>query len=503
MTKHQSGLPRGKWSKVPRSRIKALTANARDTMTTVHPLILSGGSGTRLWPLSRKAHPKQFLSVLGKNSLFQDTCLRLSDTVFERPTVIANEAHRFLVAEQMRELDLVPAGIVLEPMGRNTAPAAIIGALMAAREDDSRLLLMLPSDHAITDREGFIATVKAGIKAAEAGSIVTFGIKPTHPHTGYGYIEAADGDGGVLDVSRFVEKPSEAKAREYVESGRFFWNAGIFLFTAHALLEAADRCCPQIVSACRNALLNAKSDLDFTRLSETHFAEAESISLDYAIIERSDNIKCVPMQAAWSDLGSWTEIWQASPKAVDGNVARGDARFLKAKNSFAYSDGGAAVSVVGLEDVVVVATRDAVLVTSKAEAQSVKDVVASYEKEGRDLTINHNRVHRPWGWYERLAIGDRYQVKCIMVKPGAQLSLQAHFHRSEHWIVVSGTCEVTIGDTKRIVAENQSTYVPLNAIHRLANPGKIPALMIEVQSGSYLGEDDIIRFEDVYGRAGT
>ena len=474
--------------------------------TTIHPLILSGGSGKRLWPLSRQAHPKQFLKLLGNHSLFQDTCLRLPKGAFAAPTVIANEAHRFLVAEQLRELGLAAKSIVLEPMGRNTAPAAVIGALLAAREDIDRLILLLPSDHAITDVEAFTAALASGIPAAQHGAIVTFGVKPDKPHTGYGYIELATDaddhhDGAALPVKRFVEKPDAKHARDYVESGHFYWNAGIFLFTARTMLEAAERFAPGIMTACAEAIAQGTRDLDFLRLSEKHFERVENISIDYAIIEKAGNIRCVPTDAGWSDLGSWAEVWETSARDAEGNAHRGDVHFLKAQGSYAYSD-SASVSVVGLDNVVVVATRDAVLVTSKAESQLVKDMVTRFEKAGREEVINHQRVHRPWGWYERLALGDRYQVKCIMVTPGATLSLQSHHHRSEHWVVVKGAIEVTKNEEVLILSENQSTYVPVGSRHRMRNPGKIPAFLIEVQCGSYLGEDDIVRYEDVYGRVG-
>ena len=472
---------------------------------TVFPLILSGGSGKRLWPLSRQANPKQFLKVLGDHSLFQETCLRLRGSDFGAPTVIANDAHRFLVAEQMRELGLSAASIVLEPIGRNTAPAAVIGALLAARDDIDRLILLLPSDHSITDAKAFTAAVAAGIPYAQQGSIVTFGVKPDRPHTGYGYIEAAPKAGEsepALPVSRFVEKPDAKRAAEYLASGNFFWNAGIFLYTARTMLEAAERFAPGIMTACADAISQGGRDLDFLRLSQSHFEKVESISIDYAIIEKASNIRCVPIDAGWSDLGSWTEVWESAQHDGQGNASRGDVHFLKVKDSYGYSD-GAAVSVVGLDNVVVVATRDAVLVTSKAEAQSVKTVVEAFEQAGREEVIHHQKVHRPWGWYERLALGDRYHVKCIMVSPGATLSLQSHYHRSEHWVVVKGAIEVTKDDEVIMLSENQSTFVPVGSKHRMRNPGKIPAFLIEVQSGGYLGEDDIVRYEDVYGRVAT
>jgi mannose-1-phosphate guanylyltransferase / mannose-6-phosphate isomerase len=471
--------------------------------TTIHPLILSGGSGKRLWPLSRQANPKQFLKVLGDHSLFQETCLRLQSSQFGKPIIIANDSHRFLVAEQLREMGLSAKSIVLEPVGRNTAPAAVIGALLAARDDIDRLILLLPSDHAISDPKAFCEAIASGIPAAQTGSIVTFGVKPDRPHTGYGYIEvdpqAPKGE-TALNVSRFVEKPDAKHAAEYLKKGNFYWNAGIFLFSARTMLEAAERLAPGIMTACAEAIAQGARDLDFLRLSEKHFEKAESISIDYAIIEKATNIRCVPLGAGWSDLGSWTEVWETANRDSEGNAARGDVHFLKTADSFAYSD-SAAVSVVGLKDVVVVATRDAVLVTSKAEAQSVKTVVEKFERAGREEVINHQKVHRPWGWYERLALGDRFHVKCIMVSPGATLSLQSHFHRSEHWVVVKGAIEVTKDDEVIMLSENQSTFVPVGSKHRMKNPGKIPAFLIEVQSGSYLGEDDIVRYEDVYGRA--
>ena len=470
----------------------------------IHPLVLSGGSGKRLWPLSRQANPKQFLKVLGEHSLFQETCLRLKGGDFGKPIIIANDSHRFLVAEQLRELALPAKSIVLEPMGRNTAPAAVVGALLAAREDIERLILLLPSDHAISDPKAFQAAVTSAIPAAQAGAIITFGIKPDRPHTGYGYIEVkheGDGNEAALPVSRFVEKPDATKAAEYVASGRYFWNAGIFLFTARTMLEAAERFAPGIMTACAEAIAQGQKDLDFLRLSEKHFEKVDNISIDYAIIEKASNIRCVPLSAGWSDLGSWTEVWETSTHDASGNAARGDVHFLKANGSYGYTD-GAAVSVVGLDNVVVVATRDAVLVTSKDDSQLVKNVVENFEKAGREEVVHHQRVHRPWGWYERLALGDRYHVKCIMVSPGSTLSLQSHYHRSEHWVVVKGAIEVTKNEEVIMLSENQSTFVPVGSKHRMRNPGKIPAFLIEVQCGSYLGEDDIVRFEDVYGRVG-
>lgn len=466
----------------------------------MHPVILSGGSGKRLWPLSRQAYPKQFLKLMSAKSLFQETALRLSQKPFAPPVVIANEEHRFIVAEQLREQQLEARAILLEPVARNTAVPAVVGALMALRAAGAEaLVLLVPSDHSIADPAAFRDAVCLGIPAARAGDIVVFGVPPDRAHTGYGYIELGGAEADVRPVVRFVEKPDAERARSFLESGRFLWNAGIFLFTARTLLDAAERDCPHILAAARGALGEARADLDFTRLDRARLEASPSISIDHALIEKVANLACVPLAAGWSDRGSWSEVWERAEKDAVGNAGHGDVRFLAARNCLGHSE-EATLAVIGLEDAVVVATRDAVLVAARDETQRVKEIVEALEREGREEAVIHRRVHRPWGWYERIAAGDRYQVKCIMVKPGARLSLQTHLHRSEHWVVVSGTVEVTVGAEVKLVAENQSTYVPVNAPHRLANPGRIPAFLIEVQSGPYLGEDDIVRIEDSYGR---
>jgi mannose-1-phosphate guanylyltransferase/mannose-6-phosphate isomerase len=466
----------------------------------IHPFILSGGSGTRLWPLSRKAYPKQFLPLIGGDkSLFQMSCERFAAPEFAAPVILGGDEHRFIIAEQLRELGIQPDTIVLEPMGRNTAPAAAIAALIASERDEDALLLLAPSDHVIADAAGFRETVLRGAPAARDGALITFGVKPDSPHTGYGYIEA-DGEGPALRVKRFVEKPNQTDAEAYLASGRFFWNAGIFLMSARALLKAFEATAPDILDGCRRALNRAQIDLDFLRLDPHAYAAVPDISIDYAIMEKAADVACVPLTVAWSDLGSWPAIWDILDKDADGNAAQGDVIFHDAKRSFAYTE-NACLSVIGLEDVLVVATRDAILVASKAHAQSVKNVVEKLRAGGRPEVEFHKRVYRPWGWFEGLDKGERFQVKRIMVAPGAQLSLQSHFHRAEHWIVVQGTLEVTIDNQVKLLNENQSTYIPLGARHRLANPGKIAAFLIEVQSGTYLGEDDIVRYEDVYGRA--
>ncbi|MEJ2228109.1 MAG: mannose-1-phosphate guanylyltransferase/mannose-6-phosphate isomerase [Alphaproteobacteria bacterium] len=473
-------------------------------MVTIHPFILSGGYGTRLWPLSRQAYPKQFLAVIedGK-SLFQQTCERLSAAEFAAPTVLCSAEHRFIVGEQMQDLGVSPQAIVLEPCARNTAPAAAIAALLSAQRSDDAVLMLAPSDHLIADAEAFRATVLSGYPAASQGMLVTFGVMPTGPHTGYGYIEAEgrQGKGATLAVKRFVEKPDAITAARYVASGDFYWNAGIFLVSAKAVIEAFHTHQPDVLKQAELALRHAEPDPDFNFicLDERSYAASPNISVDYAIMEKAQNVKCVPLSVQWSDLGAWPAVWEAMDKDEHGNASRGDVVFHNSTSSYAYSD-GACVSVVGLTDVMVVATKDAILVTSKDDAQSVKNIVEDLNAKGRVEPAFHKRVYRPWGWFEGIDSEDRFQVKRIMVKPGEQLSMQSHYHRAEHWIAVHGTLEVTIDGETQLLQENQSVYIPLGTKHRLTNPGRIQAHLIEVQSGTYLGEDDIVRYEDVYGR---
>ncbi len=468
-------------------------------MASVFPVVLSGGSGTRLWPWSRKAYPKQFLPLTGENSLFQQTLLRLSDELFARPVILCNNDHRFLAAEQATAMGIGPQAIILEPAGRNTAPAALIAALWAAREDPERLLLLLPSDHVVTDAAGFARSIAQGMEAAQDGHIVTFGIPPKSPQTGYGYI-ATQGDSVPLKVLRFTEKPDRETAEKYIAAGDHYWNAGIFLFAARTMIRAFEIHAPDMLTACRAALEKARNDLDFIRLDKEAYEQNRAISLDYAIMEKAGNIRCVPLQSDWDDLGAWPAVWRIMDKDGNGNVARGDVTMHSTRNCYAHSIDGACLSVIGLEDVLAVATKDAVLVASKKHAQDVGKLVEELKTQGRSEAIMHARVYRPWGWYEKLAGGERFQVKTLMVRPGAKLSLQSHHHRAEHWVVVRGTVRVTNGDETFLLAENESTYIPIGNRHRLENPGKLPALLIEVQSGAYLGEDDIVRFEDVYGR---
>ena len=468
----------------------------------VLPFILCGGAGTRLWPLSREAFPKQFHRLTGPQSLFQETCARLSGGDFGKLSVLSNHQHRFLIQEQLQELGSSDVNVVLEPASRNTAPAACVAALIGGRADRDALVLLAPSDHAIGDNLSFAESVCLGAAAARDGAVVTFGVEPDCAHTGYGYIETnGSGANAAASVTRFVEKPSREAVERYLETGGFYWNAGIFLFRAATMIELFDTHAPEILFACRAALNEATTDLGFENLGHS-YQRAPSISLDYAIMEKARNIVCVPLSTSWSDVGSWSELWSYLKKDDQGNVARGEGKILleDAKGNYAYSD-HASVALVGVENLVVVSMGDAVLVTSKKSAEAIKSVVTQLKESGEGIALQHNRVYRPWGWYQGLNRGERYQVKCIMVKPGGTLSLQSHNHRSEHWVVVKGTLAVTKGEVTSLLTENQSTYIAIGERHRLANPGKIAAFLIEVQSGAYLDEDDIVRFDDIYHRS--
>ena len=467
-------------------------------MTPIVPVILSGGSGTRLWPLSREAYPKQFLPLVGDDTMLQATWKRVASIAGAAPIVIANQEHRFMAAEQLRECKVQPQALILEPVGRNTAPAIAIAALQALASGDDALLLVLPSDHVVRNEGAFHAAVKKAAVAAESGKLVTFGIVPTAPETGYGYIKAAAGE-GVRAVDRFVEKPDLATAEQYVASGEYFWNSGMFLFKASRYLKELEALQPAILAACRQALEKAARDNDFIRLDAEAFAASPNDSIDYAVMEKTADAAVVPLDAEWNDVGSWSALWEVSDKDADGNACHGDVIALDCKDSYAY--GNRLIAMVGLQDVVVVETDDAVFVGHKDRVQDVKEIVARIKRDGRSEAAAHRKVYRPWGAYDSIDNGARFQVKRITVKPGATLSLQMHHHRAEHWIVVSGTAEVTRGDEVILLSENQSTYIPLGVTHRLKNPGKLPLELIEVQSGSYLGEDDIVRFEDSYGRA--
>ncbi|WP_137389774.1 mannose-1-phosphate guanylyltransferase/mannose-6-phosphate isomerase [Rhodoligotrophos defluvii] len=469
----------------------------------VSPILLAGGSGTRLWPLSRKDHPKQFVTLVGETSLFQQTCARVQRAPFKAPYILGSADHRFLIAEQALESGLDQATVVLEPVSRDTAPAACVASLLAARENADALVLLLPCDHLVADDEEFCAAVMAGIPAAKAGQLVVFGVAPTRPETGYGYIELVPSPtplpGLPRPVARFVEKPAREVAEDYIASGQFLWNAGIFLFRAETMLQHFEALQPEILDACTDALASAVIDLDFVRLDSEAYQRAPKVSLDYAVMEKIDTIACVPLETGWSDCGAWTSIYEIAVKDDAGNASRGDVILEDTRNCLVYSD-DACVAMLGLDDVVTIATQDAVLVASRERAGDLKPLVERLQQQGRPVVTTHPRVHRPWGWYETLSLDMRYQVKCLMVKPGGRLSLQSHMHRAEHWVVVSGTVEVVRGEETFLLTENESTYIPTGTRHRLANPGRIPAFLIEVQSGSYLGEDDIVRFDDVYGR---
>jgi len=467
-------------------------------MLPILPVILSGGSGTRLWPLSREAYPKQFLPLVGDVTMLQATWNRVAAIAGKAPIVVANQEHRFMAAEQLRECNVTPQALILEPIGRNTAPAIAIAALQALATGEDALLLVLPSDHVVRDDTAFHAAVKQAAVAADAGKLVTFGIVPTAPETGYGYIKAHVGE-GVRGVDRFVEKPNLETAQQYVASGEYYWNSGMFLFKASRYLQELEALQPAILSACRTALDKASRDTDFIRLDADAFAASPNDSIDYAVMEKTADAAVVPLDAGWNDVGSWSALWEVSDKDADGNACHGDVIALDCRNSYAY--GTRLIAMVGLQDVVVVETDDAVFVGHKDRVQDVKEIVGQIKRDGRSEAAAHRKVYRPWGAYDSIDNGARFQVKRITVKPGATLSLQMHHHRAEHWIVVSGTAEVTRGDDVILLTENQSTYIPLGVTHRLKNPGKLPLELIEVQSGSYLGEDDIVRFEDQYGRA--
>ena len=466
-------------------------------MNDLLPVILSGGSGTRLWPLSRESYPKQFLPLVEDISMLQATWRRVAPLAGRRPIVVANQEHRFMAAEQLREMGAEPSAILLEPVGRNTAPAIAVAALEAMRDGEDALLLVLPSDHVIRDEAAFHAVVRAALPAAREGRLVTFGIVPTAPETGYGYIQATAGE-GVRAVAQFVEKPDRATAEAYLASGAYFWNSGMFLFRASRYLQELQRWQPAMLAACRQALDEARRDTDFVRLQAEHFADCPSDSIDYAVMEKTDAAAVIALDAGWNDVGSWAALWEATAQDAEGNAHHGDVIALNCRNTYAHAS--RLVAMIGLEDVVVVDTDDALLIAHRDQVQQVKDVVGKIKGSGRTHAVTHRKVYRPWGAYDSIDNGERFQVKRITVKPGGALSLQMHHHRAEHWIVVSGTAKVTRGDETILLAENQSTYIPLGVVHRLENPGRLPLELIEVQSGAYLGEDDIVRFEDVYGR---
>ncbi|KXF92682.1 mannose-1-phosphate guanylyltransferase/mannose-6-phosphate isomerase [Phaeobacter inhibens] len=471
----------------------------------ITPILLCGGSGTRLWPLSRKSYPKQFVPLVGETTLFQASALRLSGEGFAAPMVLTNSDFRFIVTEQLAEAGIDPGAILIEPAGRNTAPAVLAAALWLRARDPEGLMLVAPSDHVVPDAAAFRAAVAAAEPAARAGQLVTFGIKPDRAETGYGYLEL-DGDPGdfspkVIGLKRFVEKPDLATAEGMLASGQFLWNAGIFLFSVKAIIAAFETHAPDLMVPVQGAVDQGEPDLGFLRLDPAAWDGAADISIDYAVMERAENLAVVPYAGGWSDLGGWDAVWRESGPDGDGIVTQGRATAIECSNSLLRSeDDRLEVVGIGLKDVIAVAMPDAVLVADASRAQEVKKAVAALKAKSARQAEAFPKDHRPWGWFESLVVGERFQVKRIHVHPGAALSLQSHHHRSEHWIVVEGTAKVTVDDSVQLVSENQSVYIPLGAVHRMENPGKVPMVLIEVQTGSYLGEDDIIRYEDIYAR---
>jgi mannose-1-phosphate guanylyltransferase/mannose-6-phosphate isomerase len=467
------------------------------------PILLSGGAGVRLWPMSREAYPKQLLCLVSDRSMLQETARRVSDgTRFTAPLVICNEEHRFAVAEQLHQLATPPRAIILEPCARNTAAAVAVAALVVAQEEPEGQMLVLPADHVVEDLQAFHAAVDVASRAASSGRLVTFGIVPSHPEPGYGYIrcgQALEGCEGAFEVRAFVEKPPRSVAEALIAGGDCFWNSGMFLFPVRTVLEEMGRHMPDILEACGQALSVAVRDLDFLRVDREAFERVPSISIDHALMEKTDRVAVVPAKMGWTDVGGWPALWDVGKKDEDGNVCIGDVMALGCNASYVRSE-SVLTAVIGLDGFVVVATEDAVLVAPKDRMDEIKAVVERLKTAGRSESRVHRKVHRPWGFYQGLHAGERFQVKRLTVEPGKRLSLQKHFHRAEHWIVVNGTALVTRGDEQVLVRENESIYIPLGMAHRLENPGKVPLNLIEVQSGAYLGEDDIVRLDDAYGR---
>ncbi|WP_191017218.1 mannose-1-phosphate guanylyltransferase/mannose-6-phosphate isomerase [Treponema zioleckii] len=467
---------------------------------SIIPVILSGGSGTRLWPLSRAAFPKQLISLVSDKTMIQETVGRLSGLEVREPIIVCNEQHRFIIAEQMNQIGVKNPVILLEPVAKNTAPAIVAAALKAMQIDENSVIVVLPSDHNIKDSKVFCEAVSLAAKEAQKGSLVTFGITPTFPATGYGYIESEKKDGECASIKRFVEKPNLETAKKYLESGNFLWNSGMFIFRADSFIEEIKNLDNSIFEATSKSLLNAKVDLDFIRLEKESFEKNPSISIDYAVMEKTKKGKVIPLNAGWSDVGSWNSLWDVSEKDSFGNVVKGNAVLDGVENSFVYGK-NRVVTAIGLKDVVIVDTKDALLVADKSKSESVKNIVDRL-KDSKNPAATENTIgYRPWGFYETIEKGERFKVKHITVKPGQKLSVQLHYHRAEHWIIVSGTAKVLNGEKELILTENQSTFIPLGTVHAIENPGKLPLEFIEVQSGSYLEEDDIVRFEDKYGRA--
>jgi mannose-1-phosphate guanylyltransferase / mannose-6-phosphate isomerase len=466
-------------------------------------VILSGGAGTRLWPLSREGYPKQLLALTGRRTMLQDTAARLSGIAGATdPIIVCNESHRFTVAEQIRALGGKPSAILLEPIGRNTAPAVALAALQAQKADPDAVLVIAPADHVVRDAGIFQKAAATAVSLALGGKLVTFGIVAHAPETGYGYIRRSDGDGPAYPVAKFVEKPPLDVAQQFVASGDYYWNSGMFVFAAARFLEELAKFAPDILEASKAAFTAAKSDLDFVRIDRAAFEKCRSDSIDYAVMEKTRDAVVLPLDAGWSDVGSWASLFDALPADEEGNVLQGDVMVHDTHDCYVHST-SRLVTAVGMDDHIIVETKDAVLVAPKGRVQDVKDLVAQLKKAGRSESSLHREVFRPWGSYDSLDNGERFQVKRLSVKPGGVLSLQMHHHRAEHWIVVQGTARITCGEKTFLLSENESTYIPIGSKHRIENPGKVALHIVEVQSGSYLGEDDIVRYEDNYGRQGT
>ncbi len=486
-----------------RDKLKQImTQTSPSDSTLVIPVILSGGVGSRLWPLSRELYPKQLHALVTEKSLLQETALRVSGDRFGEPAIICNNENRFLVAEHLRDCGVNPSAIMLEPVGRNTAPAAAIAALLIAETDEDALILLLPSDHIIKNQDEFLRVIDRAIAAAQTGYLVTFGIPATAPETGYGYIESGSkiaSAPGCFQVAQFIEKPDAATAEAYVAAGNYAWNSGMFLFSAATFLSELEIHNPEVLALCRATLETRQTDMDFMRLGQDSFTQIKGISIDYAVMEHTDKAAVVPAEMGWSDVGAWDTLWDISNKDDDGNVLKGNVITENVRNSYIRTD-KQWVAAAGLEDTIVVSTDDAVLVAGKGNAQQVKELVAQLKVSAPELQLSHSLVHRPWGWYQSLGVGPAFQVKLIQLNPGARISLQRHRHRAEHWVVVSGNATVTCDEDVFEMEKNQSTFIPVKAIHRLENKSSQPLQIIEVQSGDYLGEDDIERFDDQYGR---